>query len=433
MKIGILALILLCAACEQQSDAPATGNTAQSAKATQPGHDLLDEQAKEACGAKDGDERTNCLLKMADARVAAGKDVDALPLYMSAVTAAPKNLTAWLKLTSLIVAADDYEQAAAVMSEAKCHAEKDKVALVHQELGALYQQSGELDKAIVEYEATRKLEPKDPVVLFTLGMAHAKLTPPNKANAALHLTAFLDATCKSKDDARRFRSECQYASNVMVKLGDGDHGKPTEPPAAEAPKCGKEVKLPKIKLATGAITDGDAYTVWGAAHHLRTAALEKQVTKEPIPIVGYVVATNYAEAPECAIFMPGKKDTPPDCDAPIPSFSLADKKDGSGAQIKVIGWASNWSYVLDTMTKVDDGADMSDHLDPFTGEPIPHPVPNVGAKLKVTGKYNFSAFSASVGVKGISIDPRYGILSFNKLEVLEKSPTKATLPGMERK
>ena len=68
--------------------------------------------------------------------------------------------------------------------------------------------------------------------------------------------------------------------------------------------------------------------------------------------------------------------------------------------------------------------------DEFWGGEIPNPVPNIGAKVKVTGQYGVT-FSKSTG--GAAANPKYGIMTAEKIEYLEPPTEKAYLPGMKKK
>ena len=68
--------------------------------------------------------------------------------------------------------------------------------------------------------------------------------------------------------------------------------------------------------------------------------------------------------------------------------------------------------------------------DPVWGVDIPNPIPNVGAKIKVTGNYSKTFTKAS---SGTAANPKYGIMTAEKIEYLEQAPDKAYLPGMKKK
>ena len=89
---------------------------------------------------------------------------------------------------------------------------------------------------------------------------------------------------------------------------------------------GRKANLPAVPtLPAKAIKQGDAYTVYGAMHHLRSRVHNADVNGKDITHVGYIVKTNLADAPECAVHKTGKGDKD-DCKAAVPAFWIADEK-----------------------------------------------------------------------------------------------------------
>lgn len=200
-------------------------------------------------------------------------------------------------------------------------------------------------------------------------------------------------------------------------------GNSDEPYKATPAWSGRKPSLPSPPtLANKPIKSGDAYTVFGATHHLRSRIHEKEVNGKELSIVGYIVETNYAEAPPCAVHKAGKKD-PDDCVSPIPSFWIADEKgDVKGPKIRVLGWASNFANVFEAMSKYKGLKDPPKELykDEFLAVDVPFPLPAVGAKVKITGKYGF-VYHGSQMVS----DPQYGVFTHKQIEVLEPAPEPA--------
>ena len=207
-------------------------------------------------------------------------------------------------------------------------------------------------------------------------------------------------------------------------------------PYKPAPEwSGRKPSLPTPPTLTAApIKVGDAYTIAGASHQLRSRLHEKDVTKANITIQGYIVEENISDAPKCAIHKVGKKD-PDDCPpagaAPIeiPSFWIADEK-GAGKdkpRIRVLGWAKNYATVFEAMEKyrtikeIKDPAKDMFHDDVWNVD-VPFPLPAVGARVKVTGKYGFVFSKASTGLVS---DPINGVMTLEKAEVVEPAPEKA--------
>lgn len=221
---------------------------------------------------------------------------------------------------------------------------------------------------------------------------------------------------------------CALAASLA---GCGNEEKPYTPKPAVS---GKKPTLPAVvTLPTKVKKQGDAYTIWGVTHDLRSRVHVDDVNNKKISIVGYVVKTNYKDAPACAIHKTGKGDAP-DCKSPIPTFSIADEKDEKTDMIDVMGWASNFAQVysmIEAIDKAPKGKESEAKLaDEFWGNDLPNPIPNLGAKVKVTGTYSMT-FTKATG--GAAANPKYGIMTVEKIEFLEPPTEKAYLPGMKPK
>jgi hypothetical protein len=220
------------------------------------------------------------------------------------------------------------------------------------------------------------------------------------------------------------------ASSLGCSSGVDDPYKAT--PAWSGPK--PSLPAPPT-LSPTPIKQGEAYTIYGASHHLRSQYHDKDVTKASISIVGYIVEENISTAPGCALHKTGKKD-PDDCPGAgqppieIPSFWIADEK-GAGKdkqRIRVLGWAKNYATVFDAMEKYKNMKEVKDPAkdlikDDAWGVDVPFPLPAVGAKVRVTGKYGYVSSKASTGIVS---DPVNGVLTYEKLEVLEPAPERVT-------
>ena len=219
------------------------------------------------------------------------------------------------------------------------------------------------------------------------------------------------------------------ASTALVACG------PEEAPYQAKPAVsGKKPNLPAVPTLPQKVKkQGDAFTVWGITHELRSRVHREDVDGKKVTVVGYIVKTNYAEVPKCAVHKTGKAD-PADCKAPIPTFSIADEKGEAKDMIDVMGWASNPAQVFTLIEAIDravKGKEGEVKLnDEFWGSELPNPVPNVGAKVKVTGTYGVTFTKAT---SGAAANPKYGILTSEKIEYLEPPAEKAYLPGMKPK
>jgi len=218
------------------------------------------------------------------------------------------------------------------------------------------------------------------------------------------------------------------ALGAASSLGCGGNDEPYKVSPAWS---GKHASLPPVpQLPTNPIKTGDSYTIYGASHHLRSRIHATEVTGKDISIIGYIVDANISTAPACAVHKTGKKD-PENCVSDIPTFWISDTKgDKSGAKIKVMGWASNFANVFDAMDKYKNAKDPPKHADKpdNAGKPgylmqdelwavdVPYPLPSVGAKVKVTGRYG-TVFAKSSA--GLVTDPSNGIMTYGSIETLE--------------
>ena len=219
---------------------------------------------------------------------------------------------------------------------------------------------------------------------------------------------------------------------ALVALAPGCGGDKAEYKARPA-FSGKAANLPAVPtLSKKPKKVGDAYTVSGAIHDLRSRIHgPKIVAQEQVTIVGYIVKTNLAEAPPCAVHKTGKADgkecekNPP----PIPAFWIADDKSSPPNEaIAVMGFASNFAKLFDAIEKYKKKDVKEPAKDDTWGAVIPNPIPNKDAKVKVTGKYSTSFTLASQGVEA---NPLTGIMTYKTLEYLEPPPVPGTLPGMK--
>lgn len=212
--------------------------------------------------------------------------------------------------------------------------------------------------------------------------------------------------------------------SVSVMGCGGNADEPYKPTPAWS---GKKASMPAPPTIPNLpLKAGDAWTIYGATHHLRSLVHNKDVAgQNDITITGYIVETNYAKAPDCAVHPTGKKD-PDGCVSEIPSFWIADTKgDTKGTKIRVIGWARNFAIIYDAMKAYDKlkvGESPKEPInDDILNVPIPFPLPVVGQKVKVTGKYGVSGRNSGDLVS----DPMNGVMMQKKIEVVEPVQDKA--------
>jgi hypothetical protein len=198
-------------------------------------------------------------------------------------------------------------------------------------------------------------------------------------------------------------------------------------PVAHAAPTGSIPTLPAPVLPTFPIHVGDDYTVRGAIHDFRSRVHGDEFTKRPVAIVGYIVQTNFAEAPRCAVHAPGKADGP-NCNPPVPSFAIGDAKDAKDDVIQVMGFAASWAQVYGQIAALAHTPEAKraevKRIDELWGVELPNPLPSVGAKVRVTAKYGPIFAMAS---SGIHVDTARGILTLQHLETLEAAPRVAEL------
>ncbi len=208
-------------------------------------------------------------------------------------------------------------------------------------------------------------------------------------------------------------------------------GSNDEPYKAQPAWSGKAASVPGVPtLPTTPIRVGDSYTIYGALHHLHSRIHGAEVTQKDISITGFIVDSNIPRAPDCAVHPTGKAD-PEGCKTEIPTFWIADNKgDKAAAKIPVMGWASNFANVYDAMKKYANLKEPPKHatapdmagkpgylvLDELWAVDVPYPLPGVGAKVKVTGRYGVIFGKSSAGLVS---EPSTGVMTYTSLETLE--------------
>jgi hypothetical protein len=219
----------------------------------------------------------------------------------------------------------------------------------------------------------------------------------------------------------------------MLAIGPGCGGPKEGDYNPRAAYSGKAVNLPAVPtLPKKPKKVGDAYTVWGLIHDLRSRIhSQKLLDQESITVVGYITKSNLADAPPCAVHRTGKKDGP-ECEklqVPVPTFWIADEKGAAVADsIPVMGWASNFAKIYDAVGKYKLPTTKEPVKDDTWNVVIPNPLPNKDGKVKVVAKYGTTFSLASQGQES---NPLTGILTYKSLEYVEPPPVPGTLPGMK--
>jgi hypothetical protein len=213
---------------------------------------------------------------------------------------------------------------------------------------------------------------------------------------------------------------------LAVPAASGCGGEGDNPYKPQPAWSGRPVSIPAPPaMPTTPVKTGDAYTVYGAIHQLRSMMHAKDVTAQPISITGYIVDSNIPRAPDCAVHKTGKKD-PDNCSPEVPSFWIADDKgNDKGPKIRIVGWARNFAVIYDAMVaynKLKPGDQPKDPvMDDMLNVAVPFPLPAVGMKVKLTGAYNVSKNVVSEMVA----EPIGGVMALTKMEVIEPSPEPA--------
>ncbi len=383
----------------------------------------------------DGPRPTSCVVSLSRARIQKGEEQSAADALVQAIFHAPKERTPYLELALLLQTNNRYDIAAKVLSEAKRFVPEDKRFLVHYLLASTHAAELHMREGVLELEAAHALKPKDFDVTINLALSYTSLEPRRTADAKALLGPLITERCGDE----RFRSLCKLAKDTLERIAGNLPWPrartpavtlspfPASPCVAPVDVDGKPT-LPSVVLPSDPVRDDSMFTVWGASHHLRSTPHRKGVTTGPITVVGFVVATNYAKAPACAVHRSGKPD-PADCVAPMPTFYLADKPSEPTSFITVMGWASQWSTVYEMMLAIDKQGGDAETLDAWSGKPVPNPIPSLGARVAVTGSYDFTFTTGTAAVS----NPRFGVLSYQHMTVERPASTKATLPGISRR
>jgi hypothetical protein len=225
------------------------------------------------------------------------------------------------------------------------------------------------------------------------------------------------------------RASCTLGLAAVLGAAVGCGGGDDNPYKPQPAWSGKAASLPAPpSLPSTPIKQGDAFTVYGAVHQLRSLMHAKDVTGPPaISIVGYIVDSNTPRAPDCAVHKTGKAD-PEGCSPEVPSFWIADNKDDTkGTKIRVVGWARNFAVVYDAMQaykKIKPGEQPTDKqvvTDDMLNVPLPFPLPSVGAQVKITGAYNV----AKTVVSDMVSEPTGGVMALQKMDTLQPAPAPA--------
>jgi tetratricopeptide (TPR) repeat protein len=118
-----------------------------------------------------------------------------------------------------------FDQAEQVLREGLSFAKEDDKHLfnMHALLGSLYENKGDITRAVAEFEAAKKScesnrcnEHKE--AFFNLGSAYAELSPPKKNEAIQQLQSFWKVTCKGAL-AVKYADQCAQSQEIVRRMG----------------------------------------------------------------------------------------------------------------------------------------------------------------------------------------------------------------------
>ncbi|MEZ4444515.1 MAG: hypothetical protein R3B72_35905 [Polyangiaceae bacterium] len=389
--------------------------------------------------ARDGETRSckgnpECLDELALRRVKQGEDSAAASTFLARIRAEPTAADGYLRLAELLMAHDRYDIAEKVLEASLPLVPRAESGGVRNFLATILKDQKKFNEAAKRLEELLALEPSRAGLTFSLAMMYLRTTPTNRDRASELFRTYLSNECTDRDAT----PPCEIAERVLDELREGctdclgvapPSSGPTpavHPPPSCAQIPGTVPALPAIELSDLPFTNDDGtYTVFGATHHLRLQARNAEVTQQPITVSGCITATNYEQAPACAVHRTGVAD-PANCEAPAPSFHLADDCSG-GVAVRVMGWASNWAQIFTMIEGIDQYGDEAVLEDEFFGHELPNPIPAVGSRVRATGTYGHFY---TRGSRGRAADPRYGILTASRIELIQRAPKRALLPGM---
>jgi tetratricopeptide (TPR) repeat protein len=404
------------------------------------------EQAKEAltqCVARDPG-LAECQFLLGEACEFTDDETCAARSYTTAIVESPSSPDYYPPLAATYLRFKLYDQAEQVLHEGLRRVPRElanaaNVLSLYRMQARVAAQRGDADGRVKALEAGAREGGRDPELDFELGTAYLDVEPRRDVDAVRAFARFDERVCRTSA-APFYKLECALAASLVTPLALGNAAHEPAPAAEEAPPLltlappTEPVLLPPVPaLPTRPFKDGDAFTVWGISHALRSRAHRSEVVRQgddrTITVTGYITRTNLPDAPKCAVHRPGRPESP-GCPRPLPAFWLGDSLDAPPEEcIRVLGWASNYAQIFEAI-RAFDRRSPSQYIDGFWGVALPNPLPVAGAKVTVRATYG-TLFGIATPV--LEADPEMGILTYQSYKVLEPAPELGTLPGVTRK
>ena len=166
----------------------------------------------------------DCYAQLGNVMLFTGDEQKALENYTKAIEHDPSELRYYFNLADLYIRLGYFKEAEQVLKEAKAQAKPGDKALygVHVLLASVYQERNDMNAMVSELEAAKGVAggdgPESIQILWNLGSTYAQLSPPRSQEAIQMLKGFNARACKGASQAK-YKSECEQAQTLMVKLG----------------------------------------------------------------------------------------------------------------------------------------------------------------------------------------------------------------------
>jgi tetratricopeptide (TPR) repeat protein len=163
--------------------------------------------------------KDECYARLAIAYLWTDDEQQALNTFTKAIEFRPDDIGYYTRLADLYLRLGYDKEAEQVLNAAIDMANpKDKrLYNVHTLLAGIFRDQGDINKMVQAFEAAKAVNQEDAGLLFNLGMAYSKLTPPKKAESMQMLKGFIARACRSKK-ASNYKTQCDQANATMRNL-----------------------------------------------------------------------------------------------------------------------------------------------------------------------------------------------------------------------